>query len=152
MSTPRDGRKMPPGFIPYDGTKEEEIEALKVVFRLEGSCYRINLYKDDPYNIQRFMPMTTYDAFDHHVYLTILRDDDLDVENKYVAIQDLIKQMFSTKHAWIPPTWTSGSRYRYNMPLHTFLHQSEPPIESPPKMKLSDAVVLQPLEQEQHSN
>ena len=96
------------------------------------------------------MPMTRYDAFDHHVYLTILHDDDMDVENKYVAIQDLIKQMFSKQHAWIPPTWASGSRYRYSKPLHTFLHQSEPP--SPPKMKLSDAVVLQPLEQEQHSN
>ena len=150
FETPSATRRRTMPIIPYDGTKEEEIEALKRVFRLDGSCYRSNLYKDDPYNIQRFMPMTRYDASDHHAYLTTLHDDDLDVENKYVAIQDLIKQMFSKQHAWIPPTWASGSRYRYSKPLHTFLHQSEPPIESPPKMKLSDAVVLQPLEQEQH--
>jgi hypothetical protein len=173
-SPPRGDRKMPPGFIPYDGIKEEEIEALKLVFRLDGS----NPYKDDPYNVKRFMPnnikgfmpykddpysikgfmpMTRYYESDFRAYLTTLHDDNMEVEDKYVAIQNLIKQMFHTQHAWIPPTWASGSRYMYNKPLHTFLHQSEPPsatrrrtgirtysIESPPKMKLSDAVVLQP--------
>ena len=164
-SPPRGDRKMPPGFIPYDGIKEEEIEALKLVFRLDGS----NPYKDDPYNVKRFMPnnikgfmpykddpysikgfmpMTRYYESDFRAYLTTLHDDNMEVEDKYVAIQDLIKQMFHTQHAWIPPTWASGSRYRYSKSLHTYLHQSEPPsatrrrtgiqtypIESPKKMK-----------------
>ena len=143
LSPPRGGRTVPPGFLPNDGTKEEEIEALKIVFRIDGS----NPYKDDPYNIyKRFMPMTRYEEPDYHVYLTTLHDEDMDVDNKYVAIQNLIKQLFSTQHAWVPPTWTSGSRYQYNKPLHTILHQPEPPyerrrkelctysIESPPKI------------------
>ena len=32
MSPPRGGRTIPTDFIPYDGIKEEEIEALKLVF------------------------------------------------------------------------------------------------------------------------
>jgi hypothetical protein len=49
MSPPREGgRRLPRGFIPYDGTKEEEIEALKLVFRIDGS----NPFKDDAYNIK----------------------------------------------------------------------------------------------------
>ena len=164
-SPPRGDRKMPPGFIPYDGIKEEEIEALKLVFRLDGS----NPYKDDPYNVKRFMPnnikgfmpykddpysikgfmpMTRYYESDFRAYLTTLHDDNMEVEDKYVAIQDLIKQMFHTQHAWIPPTWASGSRYRYSKSLHTYLHQSEPPSAT----RRRTGILLQPLEQEQHSN
>ena len=55
MTPPREGgRTVPTGFILHDGTKEEEIEALKLVFQLDGS----NPYKDDAYNIKQFMPMT----------------------------------------------------------------------------------------------
>ena len=57
ITPPRDGgREVPTGFIQYDGTKEEEIEALKLVFRLDGS----NPYKDDAYNINRFKPLSKY--------------------------------------------------------------------------------------------
>ncbi|MGK3758296.1 MAG: hypothetical protein ACI8RD_010610 [Bacillariaceae sp.] len=37
MSPPTGGRQVPRGFNPYNGTQEEEIEALKLVFRLDGS-------------------------------------------------------------------------------------------------------------------
>ena len=37
MSPLRGGRKVPPGFIPYNGIKQEEIKALKLVFWLDGS-------------------------------------------------------------------------------------------------------------------
>ena len=54
MTPPRvGGRLVPRGFIPYDGTKEEEIETLKLVFRIDGS----NPYKDDAYNINKFKPL-----------------------------------------------------------------------------------------------
>jgi hypothetical protein len=49
LTPPREGgRWVPRGFIQYDGTKEEEIEALKFVFQIDGS----NPYKDDAYNIR----------------------------------------------------------------------------------------------------
>jgi hypothetical protein len=32
MPPPTDGRRVPRGFNPYNGTQEEEIEALKLVF------------------------------------------------------------------------------------------------------------------------
>jgi hypothetical protein len=36
LTPPREGgRRVPRGFIPYDGTKEEEIEALKLAFRID---------------------------------------------------------------------------------------------------------------------
>jgi hypothetical protein len=58
LSSPRGGRTVPPDFLPNDSTNKEEIEALKIVFRIDG----INPYKDDPYNIyKRFMPMTRYE-------------------------------------------------------------------------------------------
>ena len=38
MTPPKEGgRRLPRGFIPYNGTQEEEIEVLKMVFRLDGS-------------------------------------------------------------------------------------------------------------------
>ena len=142
MSPPRGGRTVPTDFIPYDGIKEEEIEALKLVFRLDGS----NPYKDDPFNIKPFMPMTRYEEADHQSHLVILHDEELEVDQKYIAIENLIKQMFSTQHAWTPPTWTPRSRYHYAQPLHTILHQTEPQykrrgkapriVESPPQIQL----------------
>jgi hypothetical protein len=95
MSSPRGGRTIPTDFIPYDGIKEEEIEALKLVFPLDES----NPYKDDPYNIKPFMPMTRYEESDHHAHLVTLHDEEMDVDQKYIAIENLIKQMFSTQHA-----------------------------------------------------
>jgi hypothetical protein len=68
--TPRrlGGRTGPRGFIPYDGTKEEEIKALKLVFRLDRS----NPYKDDTYNIRRvpancdfYMEINNWDGQTH---------------------------------------------------------------------------------------
>jgi hypothetical protein len=95
---PRVGcRQVPRGFIPYNGTKEEEIEALKLlVFRIDGS----NPYKDDAYNINRFKPLSRYEEADYHTYLLTLHSE-MDVLNKYVAIQDLMKHMLSTQHAYV---------------------------------------------------
>ena len=142
MSPPRGGRTIPKDFIPYDGIREDEIEALKLVFRVDGS----NPYKDDPYNIKPFMPLTRYEESDHHTHLVILHDEEMEIDHKYVAIEHLIKQMFSTQHAWTPPTWKTGSRYHYAPPLHAILHQLDPPyerrgkalriVESPPKIQL----------------
>jgi hypothetical protein len=75
------GRTVPRGFIPYDGTIEEEIEALTLVFRLDGS----NPYKDAAYNINQFKPMSRYEEADYHTYLVTLHSD-MDMVNKYVAI------------------------------------------------------------------
>jgi hypothetical protein len=98
MSPSRDGgRRVSRGFIPYDGTKEEEIEALKLVFRIDGS----NPFKDDAYNINRFKPMTRYDEADYNTYLLTLHSG-MDTANKYVAIEDLMKHMFSTHHMCMP--------------------------------------------------
>ena len=75
------------------------------------------------------MPFSRYEESDHHAHLVTLHDEALEVDLKYVAIENLIKQMFSTQHAWTPPTWTTGSRYQYAPPLHVTLFQSEPPYE-----------------------
>ena len=73
LSPPRGGRTVPPGFLLNHSTKEEEIEAPKLVLWIDGS----NPYKDDPYNIYKlFMPMTRYEEPDYHVYLTTLHDED----------------------------------------------------------------------------
>jgi hypothetical protein len=129
------GRKVPRGFIPYNGTKEEEIEALKLVFRLDGS----NPYKDDACNINQFKPMSRYEDADYHTYLITLNSD-MEVVNKYVAIQELMKHMFSTHHVWVPSD-NIGSRYMYSTSLYEYLYQSETPlartrwtgIEKPPR-------------------
>jgi len=131
------GRTVPRGFIPYDGTKEEETEALKLVFRLDGS----NPYKDNAYNITQFKPMSRYEEADYHTYLITLHSD-MEVVNKYVAIKDLIQHMLSMQHAWVPPARdTIGSRYMYSTTLHDYLHKSETllartrrtGIETPPR-------------------
>jgi hypothetical protein len=132
------GRTVPRGFIPYDGTKEEEIEALKLVFRLDGS----NPHKDDAYNINQFKPISRYEEVDYHTYLITLHSN-MEVVNKYVAIQELIKHMFSTQHVWVPSD-NIGSRYMYSTSLYEYLHQSETPvartrrtgIENPPRTAL----------------
>ena len=71
------------------------------------------------YNIKQFMRMTRYEGTDYRVYLITLHDSDMEVVNKYVAIQDLIQHMFSTQHAWVPPTSERGSRYKYSKALYT---------------------------------
>jgi hypothetical protein len=116
------GRTVPRGFIPYACTKEEEIEALKLVFWLDGS----NPYKDDAYNINQFRPMSRYEEADYHTYLITLHSG-TEVVNKYVAIQELMKHMFSTQHAWVPSD-NIGSRYMYSTSLYEYLHQSETPL------------------------
>jgi hypothetical protein len=104
---------VPRGFIPHDGTKEEEIEAFKLVFWLDGS----NPYKDDASNINQFKPMSRYEEADFHTYLFTLHSD-MEVVNKYVAIQDLMKHnMFSTQHVWVPSD-NIGSRYMYSTSLY----------------------------------
>jgi hypothetical protein len=98
LTPPTDGgRRVPRGFIPYDGTKKEEIEALKLVFQINGS----NPYKDDAYNINRFKPLSRYDESDYNTYLLTLHSE-MDKVNKYVAIQDLMKHKFSTSHLCMP--------------------------------------------------
>jgi hypothetical protein len=131
------GRTVPRGFLPYDGTKEEEIEALKLVFRLDGS----NPYKDDAYNIRRFAPYTKYDETEYHTYLLALHSNEMEVVDKYAAIQDLIRHMFSTRYVWTPPASESGRRYMYGPVLLECLHRTETPlatrrrtgIETPPR-------------------
>jgi hypothetical protein len=81
------GRTVPRGFIQYDGTKKEEIEALKLVFRLDGS----NPYKDDAYNINQFKPMSRYEKTEYHSYIITLHSD-MEVVNKYVAIQPRVNE------------------------------------------------------------
>jgi hypothetical protein len=50
MTPPKGGgRQLLRGFIPYEGTQDEEIEALRMVFRMDGS----NPYKDDAINIYK---------------------------------------------------------------------------------------------------
>jgi hypothetical protein len=121
LTPPRDrGRRVPRGFIPYAGTKKEEIEALKLVFRIDGS----NPYKDDAYNINRFKQLSRYDESDYNTYLLSLHSE-TDTENKYVAIQDLMKHMFSTSHLCMPGEETD--RYTYSQALQEYLHQSETP-------------------------
>jgi hypothetical protein len=135
MSPPRDGgRRVQRGFIPYDGTKEEEIEALKLVFRIDGS----NPFKDDAYNINRFKPMTRYDEADYNTYVLTLHSG-MDTANKYVTIEDLMKHMFSTHHICMPGEGTD--RYTYSRALQGYLHLSETPagtrrqtgMETPPR-------------------
>jgi hypothetical protein len=135
------GRTVPRGFIPYDGTKEEEIEALKLVFWLDRS----NPYQDDAYNINQFKPMSRYEEADYHTYLITLHSN-MEVVNKYVAIQELMKHMFSTQHAWVSSD-NIGSRYMYSTSLYEYLHQSETPlartrwtgIEKPPRTTLQSS-------------
>jgi hypothetical protein len=114
-----------------------QIEALKLIFRLDGS----NPYKDDAYNINRFKPMSRYEEADCHTYLIPLHSD-MEAVNKYVAIQDLIRHMFSTQHTWVPSTSENiKNRYMYSTALHEYLHQSKTPsaktrrrgIETPPR-------------------
>jgi hypothetical protein len=67
MSPPTGGRRVPRGFNPYRGTQEEEIEALKLVFRVDGS----NPYKDDAYNINGFNSLNQWgDTMRHNITLT----------------------------------------------------------------------------------
>ena len=56
--------------------------------------------------------MTKDEEADYHGYLITLHDSDMEEVNKYVAIQDLIKHMFITQHAWVPPISKTGSQYK----------------------------------------
>jgi hypothetical protein len=121
ITPPKEGSRQPPrGFIQYDGTKKAEIEALKLVFRINGS----NPYKDDAYNINRSKPLSRYDVLDYQTYVLTLHLE-MEVVNKYVAIQDLMKHMFSTTHLYIPTTDTD--QYMYSQTLQEYLYQWETP-------------------------
>jgi hypothetical protein len=124
MTPPKEGGRMVPReFIPYDGTKEEEVEALKLVFWIDGS----NPYKDDAYNINRFKPLLRYEELDYQTYVLNLHSE-MEVLNKYIAIQDLMKHMFSTSHVWVPPAKNeSADQYMYSHPLHEYLCRWETP-------------------------
>jgi hypothetical protein len=52
------------------------------------------------YNINRFKPLSRYDESDYNTYLLSLHSE-MDTENKYVAVQDLMKHMFSTSHFYV---------------------------------------------------
>jgi hypothetical protein len=120
MTPPKEGGRMVPReFIPYDGTKEKEVEALKSVFWIDGS----NPYKDDAYNINRFKPLSRYDESDYQTNVLTLHSE-MEVLNKYIAIQDLMKHMFSTSHAWVPLTENESTDwYMYSRPLQEYLHR-----------------------------
>ena len=79
MSPPTDGRWVPRGFKPYNGTQEEEIEALKLVFWLDGS----SPYRDNVFNIiefHKFKPVGKYDETDYHTYIATLYYGDMEVD------------------------------------------------------------------------
>jgi hypothetical protein len=117
MSPPIGGRKTPPEFKQYKGTKEEEIETLKLVFRQDGS----NPYKDDAYNINgfdRFKPGGKFNETNYHMYRVSLYSD-MDVMNCYVAIEDMMRHMISSQHLHVP----TRSRYMYSPALLQYLHQ-----------------------------
>ena len=111
MSPPICGRKTPPGFKQYKGTKEEEIETLKLVFRQDGS----NPYKDDAYNIigfDRFKPGGKFNETDYHTYIESLYGN-MEVRDCYVAIADMMKHMISSQHIYV----STRSRYMYSHKL-----------------------------------
>jgi hypothetical protein len=120
MSPPIGGRRLPPGFKQYKGTKEEEIETLKVVFRQDGS----NPYKDDAYNINgfdRFKPGGKFNETDYHTYIVSLYgNSDMEVRDSYVAIADMMKHMISSQHIYVS---TTTNRYMYSPTLLEYLHQ-----------------------------
>jgi hypothetical protein len=97
MSPPTGGRRVPRGFNPYNGTKEEEIETLKLVFQLDGS----NPYKDDAYDINefhKFKPTWRHNETQYHTYLATLYDDEMETMDRYVAINDMMQHMINPKH------------------------------------------------------
>ena len=127
MTPPKEGgRRLPIVFIPYNGTQEEEIEVLKMVFRLDGS----NPLKDDAYNntpFYRYKPAWAYDEADYDTYLITLYGD-MNVMNKYVAIEDMMKHMISTNHVHVSSTIDEGTRrYMYSPALQEYLHKLAPP-------------------------
>lgn len=119
MSPPTGGgRRMPPGFKQYKGTKEEEIETLKLVFRQDGS----NPYKDEAYNINgfdRFKPGGKFNETNYHTYIISLYGN-MEVRNCYIAIADMMQHMISSQHIYVS---TTRSRYMYSPTLLEYLHQ-----------------------------
>jgi hypothetical protein len=131
MSPPTGGRRVPRGFNPYNGTKEEEIETLKLVFRVDGS----NPYKDDAYNINgfhKFKPTWRDNETQYHTYLATLYDDEMEIMDRYVAINDMMQHMINPKHVWV----STEERYMYSPLLLEYLHQvTPPPVKMPPATK-----------------
>jgi hypothetical protein len=90
--------------------------------------------------------MLRYKEADYHTYLITLHSD-MEVVNKYVAIQELMKHMFGTQHVWVPSD-NIESRYMYSTSLHEYLHQTETPvartrrteIENPPRTALQSSM------------
>jgi hypothetical protein len=128
MSSPTGGRRVPRGFNPYNGTKEEEIETLKLVFRVDGS----NPYKDVAYDINgfhKFKPTWRHNETQYHTYLTTLYDDEMEVMDRYVAINDMMQHMINPKHVRL----STEERYMYSPLLLEYLHQvTPPPAKMPP--------------------
>jgi hypothetical protein len=123
------------------------------VFRIDGS----NPYKDDAYNINRFKPLSRHDESDYNTYLRTLHSK-MDVLNKYVAIQDLMEQMFSTSHICMPGEETD--LYTYSQVLQEYLHQSETPeatrrrtgIETPPRSIMQQYIGSEDSEEQEGQN
>jgi hypothetical protein len=103
------------GNPPYNGTKEEEIETLKLVFP----------YKDDAYNINgfdRFKPGGKLNETDYHTYRKSLYGD-MEIMDCYVAIADIMKHMISSQHIYV----STRSQYMYSPALLEYLYQVTPP-------------------------
>ena len=143
MSPPTGGRKVPKGFNPYKGTKEEEIETLKLVFRMDGS----NPYKDDAYNIkgfEKFKPSGRHDEAQYNMYLATLHGD-MDVEDCYTAIVDMMRHMISSRHIYASTT----RRYQYSPALLAYLHQvTLPPAKMPPAEEIIEVDEEESIEEE----
>jgi hypothetical protein len=100
MSPPIRGRLVSTGFKQYKGTKEEEVEIRKVVFRVDGS----NPYKDNAYNINgfnKFKPGGKYNEADYHTYMPSLHGDSMEVMDHYVTIVDMMRHMISSQHIFV---------------------------------------------------
>jgi hypothetical protein len=97
------------GFLPYVGTQEKEIEALKLVFRLDV-C---NPYKDDAYNINafhKFKPSWKHSETDYHTYLVTLYGEMNVMMDKYVAIKNMMRHMISAHHVLVSTTIDETTR------------------------------------------
>ena len=80
--------------IPFNGTKEEELMALRRLLPTDGS----NPYKE-PVNLNlEFGPRLRLSEVQYATLLPLLYDDSMDDADTYIAIQDLLNITFGHKH------------------------------------------------------
>ena len=81
-------------FIPFNGTKEEVLQALHHLLPNDGA----NPYKE-PYNLNlEFGPCLRFSEPQYTALIPLLYDDDMDNADTSIAIQDLLNITFGLKH------------------------------------------------------